>query len=216
MFRKLWDFDRPFLTAEDKARAEYYRQNTERDHVHSSMLSLEEFLDSLDLKVDFAPLRSEDLARVAQLMQRVNQFNLNGAWPSPTDLQKLIPSRNCHTIRATDRFGDYGLIGMLSYRVSGKTLSIKSLALSCRALGKGVERRVGIHMVELARSATVTMIQFDYHATPKNDILRKFLLQLGVKEYAQGEHGITVDQLRTALDISDTSMSVVATVEHKQ
>ena len=192
---QIWDFDKAPVTEEDTKRALYYRQNAERDRALGMSPTLADFLASLDLKVEILPLTVADAARVSQLLRRVNQFNLNGIQRSISELVGLIGETPCYTIRAADRFGDYGLVGVVVYRRWDDALHVETLALSCRSLGRGVEDHLKAHLAETARSLKSTDLSFEMLTTRKNGPLRTFLTQLGCEENGQGQYVVTADTL---------------------
>ncbi|MGA8428305.1 MAG: HAD-IIIC family phosphatase [Candidatus Sulfotelmatobacter sp.] len=192
---QIWDFDKAPVTEEDTKRALYYRQNAERDRALGMSPTLVDFLASLDLKVEILPLTVADAARVSQLLRRVNQFNLNGIQRSVSELIGLIGETPCYTIRAADRFGDYGLVGVVVYRRWDHALHVETLALSCRSLGRGVEGHLKAHFAETARSLKSTGLSFEMRTTTKNGPLRTFLTQLGCEDNGQGQYVVTADTL---------------------
>ena len=150
---QVWDFDKASVTAEDASRTLYYKQNAERDRALRTALTLNDFLESLNLRVDILPLRLQETVRVSQLLRRVTQFNLNGIQKSVSELVSLIGETPCYTVRAADRFGDYGLVGAIVYRNVAGVLHVETLALSCRSLGRGVERHLATHFAEMGHSS---------------------------------------------------------------
>src|SRR5581483_6989466 len=85
-----WVFDRLRITSEDKKRTEQYQQNRLREQLRAQAPTLEDFLSSLELKVDIEPIASEDRPRVSQLTQRTNQFNLTTRRLSEQDLAAYL------------------------------------------------------------------------------------------------------------------------------
>ncbi len=136
--RHVWAFDRARLTDEDTRRADLYAQNAERTKAERSAGNLEEFLESLQLEVEIASVRREQLPRVAQLTQRTNQMNVSTIRRSEAEIGRL----DCLAVTVRDRFGDYGLTGVMIVREQGDTLVADTFLLSCRALGRGVEHRM--------------------------------------------------------------------------
>jgi FkbH-like protein len=179
--REVWELDLRPPTLEDERRAQYYRDNAEREKIRGTTASLDDFIASLQLQVEIAPLTPKDFARAAQLVERTNQFNLNGVRRSAAELQALLATagRECRLIRALDRFGDYGAVGLVIYCVRGETLDVETLLLSCRALGKGIEAHLATHILNAAQSAGVAEIAFDYRPTPKNGLIPSFLAEFG-------------------------------------
>ncbi len=48
----------------------------------------------------------------------------------------------CLVVNVSDRFGDYGLVGVVFYQFKLEVIVIDNYILSCRALGFGVEHSV--------------------------------------------------------------------------
>lgn len=187
----VWELDRTSVTQEDSQRGSYYRQESERNAVRAA-LSLEEFLEQLDLKVTISPLREDGVSRAVQLTQRVNQFNLNGARRSTSEIYARLGAATCLMVSASDRFGDYGVIGLIIYNTSERALQVDTLVLSCRALGRGVEQRLAAHLADAARASGLSQIEFEFVATPKNTPIRQFLETLGASDDVAGRRVVLV------------------------
>ncbi len=140
----LWEFDPRDSTKEDARRTELYREEFRRQELRTSTLTFEDFINSLQLAVDVAPLAPEDVKRAAQLTLRTNQFNFTTIRREESDVQALAAGgrHDIRTVRVRDRFGDYGLVGLLIAETSGDVWTLDTFLLSCRVLGRGVEHRV--------------------------------------------------------------------------
>lgn len=181
-FRNIWALDPRPATAEDRQRTRFYQQDMERQRARRQITSLEDFLASLNLSVSCRPLGTADQTRAMQLLERTNQFNLNGRRRTLAELSEFMRHPDCHArmISATDRFGDYGDIGLILGRIREDTLHVQTLLLSCRALGRGVERRVAAEIRRLALQSGAVNILFEYLPTVKNEAVEKFLRDCGV------------------------------------
>src|SRR6185437_8109925 len=131
--RSVWVFDHWKVTQEDAQRAAMYRQNAEREQVRRQASNLDEFLAGLELRIEIRPLAEADLARVAQLTERTNQFNFTTVRRSETEIVKFLPDGgDCLIVNVRDRFGDYGLVGVILFRTNREALEIDTFLLSCR------------------------------------------------------------------------------------
>lgn len=171
--RHVWAFDRPRVTAEDERRAELYTQRAARAQAQRSAASLEEFLASLELVVEIAPVRDEQLPRVAQLTLRTNQMNATCVRRTEAEIRKS--GLECHTVTVRDRFGDYGLTGALLFRAEGDTLAVDTFLLSCRALGRGVEHRMVAHLGRIATERGLRSVRIPFLAAQRNRPAALFL-----------------------------------------
>lgn len=167
-----WIFDRVEVTAEDHQRTEFYAQNRERENVRASSGSYADFLARLELEVNIAPLADADFSRAAQLTQRTNQFNL--ALRRQTEVELRASAGLCG-VTVHDRFGEYGLVGLLESHVAGGELIVDHFLLSCRVLGRGVEHRMLAHLVETARAQGCAHLSLDFVPGPRNQPARAFL-----------------------------------------
>lgn len=171
--RHVWAFDRPRVTAEDRRRAELYVQRADRARAQRAAGSLEEFLASLQLMVEIAPMRPEQLPRAAQLTQRTSQMNASGIRRTEAELQQS--GLECHVVTVRDRFGDYGLTGVLLFQAHGNTLVADTFLLSCRALGRGVEHRMVAHLGRIAVERGLEFVRIPFVRTQRNRPAELFL-----------------------------------------
>ncbi|MCX6624663.1 MAG: HAD-IIIC family phosphatase, partial [Acidobacteria bacterium] len=180
LLRHLWAFDHPrTITEEDRLRSLSYRQSREFHLATRSAIDLEQFMASLGLDVRAGMATPDNLARVAQLTRRTNQFNFTTLRRGEAELRALLAAGcGCATFEVSDRFGDYGLVGIALYRVEDSLLDVDTLLLSCRALGRGAEHRMLNWLGHLAaeRGAANVRLRLDY--TAKNTPAQNFLNSL--------------------------------------
>jgi amino acid adenylation domain-containing protein/FkbH-like protein len=177
----LWPLDTLPTTAEDAARAEFYQQESERRDLRATAPSYAEFLRGLNLRIEIAEATPEDLPRVAQLTLRTNQFNANPLRLSEGDLaERIAAGAKCLSVRVSDRFGNYGLVGAAMHgRVPDAILNVELFLLSCRAMGKGVERVMLRTLAESALAAGAKTLAVAFTETDRNEPVRRFFEGLG-------------------------------------
>jgi FkbH-like protein len=177
----VWAFDRARVTEEDRKRPELYAQQAERAKAERASASLEEFLASLQLEVRIAPMQPAQLARVAQLTQRTNQMNASCVRRTEAEIQALLASgeAECLTVDVKDRFGSYGLTGVVIFRCAGGVLVAETFLLSCRVLGRGVEHRMVARLGEIARERGLARVEIPFVAGQRNRPAALFLESLG-------------------------------------
>lgn len=175
--RRVWAFDRPAPTNEDRKRTSLYKQEREREQLRKRSTTLEEFLAGLELKVRCVPLDAGNLARPSQLTFRVNQFNLTTVRRTEAELIAWLREGgfNGFTVEVSDRFGDYGLVGLVLYSLTPDALQIDTFLLSCRALGRGVEHQILAELATVARFLELSAIELRMIPTGKNQPARDFL-----------------------------------------
>jgi len=175
--RHIWAFDHPLVTPEDRKRSELMAQSLEFARAAQSASSLEEFIASLNLRVDVQPLAPERLPRAAQLTQRTNQFNTTTIRRTEAELAALgqTPGVRIFTAEVSDRFGEYGLTGLVIVYTRLNELYVESLMLSCRVLGRGVEHRILARLAEMALDEGVYTVTVPFTPTARNTPARAFL-----------------------------------------
>jgi FkbH-like protein len=177
----VWALDHPVVTEEDRKRAASYAQGREFGQAFQSAHSLEEFMASLDLKVEIAPATEEQLPRIAQLTQRTNQFNFTTIRRSEAELRALLATHECLAARVADRFGEHGLTGAILFTTVENTLQIDSFLLSCRVLGRGVEHRLMAHLGKMAIERGLPFVEARLIVTSKNQPALQFLKSIGAE-----------------------------------
>lgn len=175
--KHVWAFDHPRVTEADRQRAEQYRQGAERKQAGRHAGTFAEFVASLDLRVKIAPPSEDQLARVAQLTQRTNQMNFSTVRRSEAELRGFLAGAagRCLCVHVSDRFGDYGLVGVMLFYESASSISLDTFLLSCRALGRGVEHKMLAHLGKYAGERGIETLEIAFRETAKNAPARDFL-----------------------------------------
>ncbi|MDE3105739.1 MAG: HAD-IIIC family phosphatase [Acidobacteriota bacterium] len=177
----LWAFDHREVTDEDLSRTSMYRAEHQRSQLSRSTLSLDEFLETLQLEIDLHQATDDELPRIAQLTQRTTQFNLTNTLLDEAALREQLrqPGTVCWTVRVRDVFGDYGLVGVVLFRQQPATLHVQQFLLSCRALGRRVEDAMLAALQRQAREMGDAAIRIPVVATARNKPAREFLARFG-------------------------------------
>lgn len=195
--RSLTLFDRFEITREDRQRADMMRVEQQRQELGGS-LTKEDFLRSLELRLDFFRAQPEDLDRITQLINKTNQFNLTTIRRS-LDEVRILANSSRHRIfglRVSDKFGDYGLTGVVLIEISTDHFQwmIDTLLLSCRVLGRGVETALLAALADKARAEEARELAASFIPTSKNAPAFSFLPDHGFK---------AVDDIRWRIDLDE-------------
>ncbi|OMQ08255.1 HAD-IIIC family phosphatase [[Flexibacter] sp. ATCC 35103] len=169
-------FDKIQISEEDRQRTTLYKKERERK-IFSANRSNKEFIKGLNLKVSFRLAKKDETERVYQLLNRTNQFVLNKLPRSNSDISTKIAQNHCYVIHVSDRFGDYGLTGVLIFDETNDNLIVESFNLSCRILGKEIENCILDCIKNLAKKNTKKQLILNFEKTPKNDYFQEFLMK---------------------------------------
>ena len=88
-------------------------------------------------------MAQNEIARVSQLTMRTNQFNFTTIRRSEGELIPLkLTGKTIRTVKVKDKFGDYGLVGVLIYQMKDESLDVETFLLSCRVLEGDLDRMI--------------------------------------------------------------------------
>lgn len=173
-----WAFDRLRITEEDVLRNEMYRAQKKRTEALEKVgIHMEEFLKSLEIQIEVRNLDESQLERAVQLTQRTNQFNANGNRLRLDDIYARF-NRSGYlnwSVNVSDKFGSYGLVGIILAHHDAGNLIVTTFLLSCRVLGKEVETALYNRLKDYAAANGLIEVQFDFVATDKNKPFEHFL-----------------------------------------
>jgi FkbH-like protein len=170
------------LEASESDRTEMYRQYHERSSAmtRSGDEDEGELLASLGLSVQTREAESADLKRVAELINRTNQFNLQGSRTTFAEVKEWHqdPAVTILLASAADRFGSNGTVCIAVVRRTADGVQVPVFVLSCRVFGYGIERAVMNHIKRtLARDGERLVARLV--VTPHNGPCHDFLPQNG-------------------------------------
>jgi len=180
LLEHVWAFDHFHVTSEDKQRTEYYQQNIQREKIKPHFLTFDDFINHLNLRICIAAPMPAQMDRVAELTFRTNQFNTTTIRRSAPEIGLLLKEGvECLVVNVMDRFGDYGLVGVVFFKINGCRLEVDTFLLSCRALGRGVEHQMVAKLGEIAREQELAYVDLVYVETQKNSPVLLFLDEIG-------------------------------------
>jgi FkbH-like protein/FkbM family methyltransferase len=179
----VWAFDLARSTAEDQARTRMYRESAARHRYREESFSLKDFVRGLRLRLEFVEPTEDQLDRVSQLTFRTNQFNFTTLRRSKPEIKNLLKRTDAHclVVRVADRFGDYGLVGVLIYESKPDRYKVDTFLLSCRVLGRGVEHELVAQLGRRAVEEGKRYVEFTYRPTGRNLPALEFITSIGGK-----------------------------------
>jgi FkbH-like protein len=169
-------FERLSISMEDRNRPSYYSQERLRQRLQQRTASLDDFYRSLQMEAYISEVTAETVARVAQLTQKTNQFNLTTRRYTEQQIREMAAHSDSkvYTMQVRDRFGDAGLVGVGILRWEGHTCEIDSFLLSCRVIGRTVETALLAFLASAARRAGATELVGWFLPTQKNSPAKSF------------------------------------------
>jgi len=172
------------LTSESAAREEMVRGQIVREEERKT-LSRDEFLQSLNCAISFVTVTGNaqpEFNRVVELANKTNQFNTTGKRWTAQEIMQFAAMGDILAFRVTDRFTDYGLVGVL-FCAGGR---IVQFVMSCRVLGMDIELFAVSHAVTLLRAKRPGIVLADLLETADNSPCRDVFLRAGFAAAADG------------------------------
>ena len=193
-------FETTTASTTDRDRTAIYRDETRRTAARVGFTNLDDYLKSLQMTITIGRFDRFHLPRIAQLIQRSNQFNLTTRRYSESECESLMAATDVFPFWASlsDRFGDNGLVLVAICRFTGHDLEIDSFLMSCRVLQRGVEQQAMNTIVDAACQRGARRVVGRYVPTPKNAMVKTFYPQFGFQQIGEDADGTTT----FALDVS--------------
>lgn len=194
-------FESLAITADDRARTEQYRANQQRATLAAATTDMGAYLRSLDMTLAWRRFDRTGLARVTQLINKSNQFNLTTRRYTEEEVAAVMADERAFglQLRLTDRFGDNGIIAVVIGRLAdAETVEIDTWLMSCRVLGRRVEQATLELIVAQAARLGAKRIVGRYRRTPKNNMVADHYPKLGFATIEEGPEAGTY-----ALDLVD-------------
>jgi len=194
-------FELAAFSNEDLSRAAYYDGNARRAALQKQVGDLNEYLASLNMEIIFQPFNETGRARIAQLINKSNQFNLTTHRYSEAEVAEMESDAKCFTlqVRLTDSFGDNGMISVIICRPTPeRNWEIDTWLMSCRVLGRGVEKMALREILEHASERGIRKLIGSYRPTDRNKLVEQHYSKLGFTEVERRADGTTMWELDVA------------------
>ena len=189
-------FEAARFSNEDRQRGTYYRQEAERKSLRRKLGDADTYLAALQMEMTVGAVSPQTRARMAQLINKTNQFNLTGRRTSEGELAEIEadPHRLALWARLRDSFGDSGLIAALVCRRQATDWHIDTFVMSCRILGRGVEQTLLSVLANHAQAAGARRLRGRFVPTKRNHPAADAYARLGFTR-AGGNDGDQVWEL---------------------
>jgi FkbH-like protein len=198
-------FEAIAFSDEDTKRADFYQDNAKRVELQKQSNNIDDYLKSLNMEITFQPFDATGRARITQLINKSNQFNLTTRRYTEAEVASMEGDPNCFTlqVRLADAFGDNGMISVVICRTNpSKTWEIDTWLMSCRVLGRRVEQMVLKEITIHAREYGIEKLVGIYRPTDRNRLVENHYSNLGFHLVQQSADGTSIWEL----DVSTTQI----------
>lgn len=166
-------FGKSTVAEEDTLRLESIR-SARTGGATAAFTASQDFLNRPEAETTFSFTRNLLDPRALELVNKTNQFNLNGSRHTEASWHRLLSDPDVFLMVASyrDKFGPLGKIAALAGSARDSRLSISTWVMSCRAFSRSIEHRC---LAELLARFDPDEVEFDYQQTDRNGPLRDFL-----------------------------------------
>lgn len=181
---------------EDRERTSQYQAEFKRKDMLNTAASLEDYLKGLKMTGVIKRFEPDKFARIAQLTQRSNQFNLRTVRYTEDDIRKISEDDRYITAYCTlkDKFGDHGLVSVIILeKKSADEVFIDTWLMSCRVLKRGMEEFVINSLVELVQKWGFRRITGEYIQTAKNSMVSDIYQRMGFQSLGNDFYSLKVN-----------------------
>jgi len=187
-------FEATTFSNADLERSELYRVEAQRVQLKSNFESVDDYLISLEMTINLERFNNFNLPRIAQLIQRSNQYNLTTKRYSEAECESLsqdLEHTFPFTLTLVDKFGGYGLICVVVLKFSGEDAYIDEFLMSCRVLQRGVENYAMNRIFSEAKLRGAKRVIGRYIPSPKNNMVKDFYDKFKFQLIETSEMGVS-------------------------
>lgn len=188
------------LSEDDRKRTAMYQENAKRAKEEAAFENYEDYLKALNMKAEIKSFTPVYMARIAQLTNKSNQFNLTTRRYTQPEIEEAAANPDYITLygKLEDKFGDNGVISVVIGHNIENVLHIDLWIMSCRVLKRDMEYAMMDTVAEACKKQGITEIRGYYYPTAKNSMVKEFYALQGFEKIKEDEQGNTEWRLSLA------------------
>lgn len=188
------------LSEDDRKRTAMYQENAKRAQEEAAFENYEDYLKALNMKAEIKSFAPVYMARIAQLTNKSNQFNLTTRRYTQPEIEEAAANPDYITLygKLEDKFGDNGVISVVIGHNIENVLHIDLWIMSCRVLKRDMEYAMMDTVAEACKKQGITEIRGYYYPTAKNGMVKEFYALQGFEKIKEDEQGNTEWRLSLA------------------
>ncbi len=186
------------FSKDDFNKTEMYKENAKRSQLQKSFTNYDDYLKSLNMKAEIGGFTSIYMARIAQLTNKSNQFNLTTKRYTQAEIEEATLDQLHITLygKLEDKFGDNGVVSVVIGKQNKNRLDIDLWIMSCRVLKRDMEYAMMDSLVEQCKIRGIEEIYGYYYPTAKNGMVKEFYGLQGFEKISEDQEGNTVWQFK--------------------
>lgn len=187
-------FETAVLSPDDLKRNRMYQENAERIKQCTKFTDYGEYLDSLEMTAEIQPFVPVYYARVSQLSNKSNQFNLTTKRYTQADIEDIAQNKEYLSLygKLQDKFGDNGVVSVVIGHLQEQICHIESWLMSCRVLKRDMEYAMMDVLVHVCQEKDISEMVGYYYPTEKNSMVREFYQKMGFTKQSEDQNGNSI------------------------
>lgn len=186
-------FEVTSISKDDLKRNEMYQENAKRAALQASFETYEDYLLSLEMVGTIKAFEPIYMARIAQLTNKSNQFNLTTKRYTQAEIEKIAGDGDYITLygKLVDKFGDNGVVSVVIGKIVKDELHIELWIMSCRVLKRDMEFAMMDALEKKCKEKHIAKIYGYYYPTQKNAMVKNFYEIQGFEKISEDADGNT-------------------------
>lgn len=193
-------FETTVISADDAKRNQMYKENAERAQLEAKFENYSDYLLSLNMKATIMPFEPVLMARISQLSNKSNQFNLTTRRYTQDEIEMVAANPDYIDLygRLEDRFGDNGVVSVVIGRQMGNRADIDLWIMSCRVLKRDMEYAMMDEFISICKKRGIDLVVGHYYPTAKNGMVKDFYALHGFTKTDEDAVGNAQWEIKTA------------------
>lgn len=158
------------LTKEDLKKKNQYYIIKKAEVLKKSSANIDDYLKRLNMTLTISKVNNTNFTRCVQMLNKTNQFNFTTQRFTDATFKKYLENNKLKTlvISLKDKFGDHGITGLLTAKITTDSLILDNFLISCRILGRKVEDYIVYEALNIAKKYKLKYLVGVYKKTTKN------------------------------------------------
>lgn len=192
-------FEMSSFSNQDTKRTEYFQRESLKRRRGKSFYNIDSHLQSLNMVATVEGISEKNISRLAQLVQRTNQFNARTIRHSETFIQNILNDPNYYSFcfGLFDNFGSHGIVAfVILHKQREDSVFINTFLMSCRVFERGLEYFAMDFIKSFLTKNKIKYITAEWVPTQKNELIEKFYLNIGFKKFKSMQSKIKIEELK--------------------
>ncbi len=169
-------------TTEDLLKVSQYKAKANFEKNKSISKNNFDFLESINMKVNFLEINESNISRAVQLCKKTNQMNLRLVRHDADSIKKISELKDSISflVEMKDDFGDHGIISLLMMTKNNNGAFLDTFLMSCRVLGRELESMIFIKLKKELSTLGFHTLHAEFINGERNTPAKKLLDKLNL------------------------------------